>query len=76
MGMTTDGLSYWRAESEGIALLNTTIGDLLDHPVLHERFKQVSFVLVPSCEHTAHLFASSEIDRRGISHFSRLVNAR
>jgi fatty-acyl-CoA synthase len=30
MGMTTDGLSYWQAESEGIALLNTTIGDLLD----------------------------------------------
>jgi fatty-acyl-CoA synthase len=30
MGMTTDGLSYWQAESEGIALLDTTIGDLLD----------------------------------------------
>jgi fatty-acyl-CoA synthase len=31
MGMTTDGLSYWQAESEGIDLLDTTIGDLLDH---------------------------------------------
>ncbi len=30
MGMTTDGLSYWRAESEGIALLEMTIGNLLD----------------------------------------------
>ncbi len=30
MGMTTDGLSYWQAESEGINLLDTTIGDLLD----------------------------------------------
>lgn len=29
MGMTTDGLSYWQAESEGIALLEMTIGDLL-----------------------------------------------
>src|SRR3989442_681922 len=30
MRMTTDGLSHWQAESEGIDLLNTTIGDLLD----------------------------------------------
>src|SRR5215467_10412554 len=30
MGMTTDGLSYWQAESEGINLLEMTIGDLLD----------------------------------------------
>jgi len=30
MGITADGLSYWQAESEGIALLDTTIGDLLD----------------------------------------------
>src|SRR5712692_9623436 len=30
MGMTTDGLSYWQAESEGIDLLDVTIGDLLD----------------------------------------------
>ncbi len=30
MGMTTDGLSYWQAESEGIDLLDMTIGDLLD----------------------------------------------
>ncbi len=30
MGMTTDGLSYWQAEGEGIELLDTTIGDLLD----------------------------------------------
>src|SRR5258708_34120612 len=30
MGMTTDGLSYWQAQSEGIELLETTIGDLLD----------------------------------------------
>src|SRR5712692_3233082 len=30
MGMTTDGLSYCQAESEGIDLLDMTIGDLLD----------------------------------------------
>jgi fatty-acyl-CoA synthase len=30
MGITTDGLSYWQAESEGIELLEMTIGDLLD----------------------------------------------
>lgn len=30
MGMTTDGLSYWQAETEGINLLDITIGDLLD----------------------------------------------
>jgi len=30
MGMTKDGLSYWQAETEGIHLLNKTIGDLLD----------------------------------------------
>src|SRR5215472_12692046 len=30
MGITTDGVSYWQAESEGIDLLDTTIGDLLD----------------------------------------------
>src|SRR2546422_11086699 len=30
MGMTTDGLSYWQAETEGINLLEVTIGDLLD----------------------------------------------
>ncbi len=31
MGMTNNGLSYWQAESEGIELLDITIGDLLDH---------------------------------------------
>src|SRR5207248_8304529 len=30
MGMTNDGLSYWQAETEGIELLEMTIGDLLD----------------------------------------------
>src|SRR5437660_9670190 len=30
MGVITDGLSYWQAESEGIGLLDITIGDLLD----------------------------------------------
>src|SRR6266702_7169724 len=30
MGMTADGLSHWQAESEGIDLLDLTIGDLLD----------------------------------------------
>jgi fatty-acyl-CoA synthase len=30
MGMTADGLSSWQAESEGIDLLDMTIGDLLD----------------------------------------------
>lgn len=31
MGMTNDGLSYWQAETGGIDLLDTTIGNLLDH---------------------------------------------
>src|SRR5579863_143958 len=30
MGMTNDGLSYWQADTEGIDLLDTTFGDLLD----------------------------------------------
>ncbi|HEY6543187.1 MAG TPA: AMP-binding protein [Ktedonobacteraceae bacterium] len=30
MGMTNDGLSYWQAETGGIELLDTTLGDLLD----------------------------------------------
>jgi fatty-acyl-CoA synthase len=30
MGMTSDSLSYWLAETEVIDLLGTTIGDLLD----------------------------------------------
>jgi fatty-acyl-CoA synthase len=30
MGVTMHGLSYWQAEGEGINLLDTTIGDLLD----------------------------------------------
>ncbi len=30
MGMTNDGLSYWQAESDGVALLDITFGDLLD----------------------------------------------
>lgn len=30
MGMTNDGLSYWQAESDGVELLEMTIGDLLD----------------------------------------------
>jgi hypothetical protein len=30
MGMTNDGLSYWQAETEGIELLDLSIGDLLD----------------------------------------------
>jgi fatty-acyl-CoA synthase len=30
MGKTKDGLSYWQAETEGIDLLEMTIGDLLD----------------------------------------------
>ena len=30
MGMTSDGLSYWQAESAGIELLDMTAGDLLD----------------------------------------------
>jgi fatty-acyl-CoA synthase len=31
MSVTDDGLSYWQAENEGFELLDTTIGDLLDH---------------------------------------------
>jgi len=30
MGITTDGLSYWQAENEGVDLLDLTIGDLFD----------------------------------------------
>jgi len=30
MGMTNDGLSYWQAETDGVPLLEMTIGDLLD----------------------------------------------
>ncbi len=30
MGMMNNGLSYWRAETEGIDLLDLTMGDLLD----------------------------------------------
>lgn len=30
MGMTNDGLSCWQAERSGLALLDTTVGDLLD----------------------------------------------
>lgn len=30
MGLIHDSLSYWRAETEGVTLLETTIGDLLD----------------------------------------------
>src|SRR4249920_3602899 len=30
MGITKDGLSYWQAETEGIHLLDMTIGDLFD----------------------------------------------
>jgi len=30
MGMTTDGLSYWQAENSGFALLDVTIGELLE----------------------------------------------
>ena len=30
MAMTIDGLSYWQAESEGLDLLDLTVGDLLD----------------------------------------------
>ncbi len=30
MGMTNDGLSYWQAETEGLELLETTLGNLLD----------------------------------------------
>lgn len=30
MGMAADGLSYWQAQSEGIELLDMTIGDFLD----------------------------------------------
>jgi fatty-acyl-CoA synthase len=33
MGMTNDGLSYWQAESDGVPLLEMTIGDLLDRRV-------------------------------------------
>src|SRR5713101_8111509 len=43
MGMTTDGLSYWQAESEGIELLDITVGDFLDRRV-HELPNQEGIV--------------------------------
>src|SRR5436305_5251098 len=46
MSMTTDGLSYWQAESEGSQLLEITIGDLLDRQA--EAFPDRS-ALVYSC---------------------------
>jgi fatty-acyl-CoA synthase len=30
MNLTIGGLSYWQAESDGVDLLDLTIGDLLD----------------------------------------------
>src|SRR5947209_20473441 len=30
MGMSEEGLSYWQADTGGIDLLDTTLGDLLD----------------------------------------------
>ena len=30
MGMSNDGLSYWQSESDGLPLLEISIGDLLD----------------------------------------------
>src|SRR5437773_5613381 len=30
MGMSTDGLSYWQSESDGIPLFEISIGELLD----------------------------------------------
>ena len=30
MGMMNNGLAYWQAETEGIDLLDLTMGDLLD----------------------------------------------
>jgi len=46
MGITSDGLSYWQAETEGIDLLNLTMGDLLD-----QRAKEISAqeAIVYSC---------------------------
>lgn len=46
MSMSDDGLSYWRAESEGIDLLDITIGDLLDRQA--EAFSERE-ALVYSC---------------------------
>ena len=43
MGMTTDGLSYWQAESEGIELLDITVGDFLDRRA-HELPNQEAIV--------------------------------
>jgi fatty-acyl-CoA synthase len=46
MGMTNDGLSYWQAESEGVTLLNQTIGDLLDQRAAEHPAKEA---VVYSC---------------------------
>ena len=35
MGIINDSLSYWQAETEGMELLETTIGDLLDLSLIH-----------------------------------------
>ena len=42
MGMTMDGLSHWQAESEGIKLLDMTIGDLLSESAFVTLFVTIS----------------------------------
>jgi hypothetical protein len=44
LGMTTDGLSYWQAESEGIELLDTTRGRSIPCPICkHGLSRRVCF---------------------------------
>ncbi len=56
MGMTTDGLSYWQAESEGIELLDTTIGDLL-----YESAFVTLFVTISRCFAGTLVFSKSSM---------------
>src|SRR5205823_546769 len=48
MGMSNDGLSYWQSESDGIPLLEISIGDLLDR-----RAEEITIqeAIVYSCYH-------------------------
>ena len=58
MGMANDGLSYWQADTEGIELLDTTLGDLLDSragEILESKILTVSERLDQTDQRLAHL---------------------
>ena len=47
MGMTNDGLSYWQAETEGIDLLEMTIGTSSIVALMSSLCRRRSSILVP-----------------------------